>query len=50
MPGTPPETAAGSNRGITGEGLKKRFPRAKLVSVPGGVNRIAVGWLKELGL
>lgn len=55
------EIAAGSNRSITEAGLKKRFPRAKLVNVPGTghflhmekpeeVNRLIVEWLKEQGL
>lgn len=55
------EILAGSNRNITEEALKKRFPRAKVVRVPGAghflqiekpeeVNRIIVEWLKELGL
>lgn len=55
------QITAGTNNYITEEGLKRRFPRAKLVQAPGTghflhmekpgeVNAIMLGWLREQGL
>lgn len=55
------QITAATNNYVTEEGLKRRFPRTKLVQVPGTghflhmekpaeVNAIMLGWLREQGL
>lgn len=55
------QITAATNNYVTEEGLKRRFPRTKLVQVPGTghflhmekpseVNSIMLGWLREQGL